>query len=127
MTSPFLERPESDWIASNELAFAIHDSYPVSPGHALVVPRRVIATWFEASRDERQAIFDLVDEVKHLLDARTPAPDGYNIGINCGEAAGQTVLHLHVHVIPRYRGDVPDPTGGVRHVIPGEGNYLAGK
>jgi diadenosine tetraphosphate (Ap4A) HIT family hydrolase len=127
MKSPFLERPESDWIASDELAFAILDSYPVSPGHALVVPRRVIATWFEASSEERQAIFDLVDEVKRLLDARTPAPDGYNIGINCGEAAGQTVMHLHVHVIPRYRGDVPDPTGGVRHVIPGKGNYLAGK
>jgi diadenosine tetraphosphate (Ap4A) HIT family hydrolase len=127
MTSPFLESPEADWIASNKLAFAIHDSYPVSPGHALVVPRRLIATWFEASKEERQAIFDLVDEVKRLLDARTPAPDGYNIGINCGEAAGQTVMHLHVHVIPRYRGDVPDPTGGVRNVIPGKGNYLAGK
>ncbi len=127
MTSPFLERPESDWIASNELAFAIEDRYPVSPGHALVVPRRLIATWFEASREERQAIFDLVDEVKRLLDAGTPPPDGYNIGINCGAAAGQTVMHLHVHVIPRYQGDVPDPTGGVRHVIPGKGNYLAGK
>jgi hypothetical protein len=85
MTSPFLERPEADWIASNELAFAIHDRYPVSPGHALVIPRRLIATWFEASREERQAIFDLVDEVKRLLDARTPPPDGYNIGINCGK------------------------------------------
>ena len=127
MTSPFLERPEADWIAGNELAFAIEDRFPVSPGHALVVPHRVIATWFEASKEERQAIFELVDEVKRLLDARTPAPDGYNIGINCGEAAGQTVMHLHVHVIPRYRGDVPDPTGGVRHVIPGKGNYLAGK
>jgi diadenosine tetraphosphate (Ap4A) HIT family hydrolase len=122
MKSPFLDRPESDRIASNELAFAIHDGYPVSPGHALVVPRRVITTWFEASREERQAIFDVVDEVKRLLDARNPAPDGYNIGINCGEAAGQTVMHLHVHVIPRYRGDVPDPTGGVRHVIPGKGS-----
>jgi len=127
MTSPFLERAESDWIASNALAFAIEDRYPVSPGHALVVPRRPIATWFEASRDERQAIFDLVDEVKQLLDARTPSPDGYNIGINSGAAAGQTVMHLHVHVIPRYQGDVPDPTGGVRHVIPGKGNYLAAK
>ncbi len=127
MTSPFLERAESDWIASNALAFAIEDRYPVSPGHALVVPRRLIATWFEASRDERQAIFDLVDEVKRLLDAGTPPPDGYNIGINSGAAAGQTVMHLHVHVIPRYQGDVPDPTGGVRHVIPGKGNYLAAK
>jgi diadenosine tetraphosphate (Ap4A) HIT family hydrolase len=127
MTSPFLERPESDWIASNELAFAIRDGYPVSPGHALVIPRRLVATWFEASAAERQAIFELVDEVKRQLDSRPPAPDGYNIGINCGAAAGQTVMHLHVHVIPRFEGDVPDPTGGVRHVIPGKGNYLAGE
>ena len=127
MTSPFLERPESDWIASNELAFAIRDGYPVSPGHALVVPRRLVATWFDATAEERQALFALVDEVKRQIDASCPAPDGYNIGINCGAAAGQTVMHLHVHVIPRYAGDVPDPTGGVRHVIPGKGNYLAGK
>jgi diadenosine tetraphosphate (Ap4A) HIT family hydrolase len=100
------ERPEADWIASTELAFAIRGSCPVGPGHALVVPCRLIATWFEASREERQAIFDLVDEVKRLLDARTPAPDGSNIDINCGEAIGQTVMHLQVHVIPRYRGDV---------------------
>jgi diadenosine tetraphosphate (Ap4A) HIT family hydrolase len=127
MTSPFLERPESDWVASNDLAFAIRDRYPVSPGHSLVVTRRPVADWFDTTREERVAIFDLVDEVKRELDGRTPPPDGYNIGINCGVTAGQTVMHLHVHVIPRYRGDVPDPTGGVRHVIPGRGNYLAGK
>lgn len=92
-------------------------------GHALVVPKRVVATWFEATREERIAIMDLIDEVKGRLDAEH-TPDGYNIGINAGEAAGQTVMHLHVHVIPRYRGDVEDPRGGVRHVIPGKGNYL---
>jgi diadenosine tetraphosphate (Ap4A) HIT family hydrolase len=127
MTSPFLERPASEWIASNDLAFAIRDAYPASPGHTLVVPRRLIPTWFDATTEERQAIFELVDEVKRQLDATDHPPDGYNIGINCGTAAGQTVMHLHVHVIPRYRGDVADPTGGVRHVIPGKGNYLAGK
>jgi diadenosine tetraphosphate (Ap4A) HIT family hydrolase len=78
-------------------------------------------------RCRRRAIFDLVDEVRKQLDAGTARPDGYNVGINVGEAAGQTVMHLHVHVIPRYRGDVADPRGGVRHVIPGKGNYLAGK
>lgn len=123
MTSPFLNIPQGSWIASNALAFAIHDRYPVSPGHALVIPRRVIATWFDATPEERTAIFALVDEVKQQLD-ETMRPDGYNIGINAGEAAGQTVMHLHVHVIPRYRGDVDDPRGGVRHVIPGKGNYL---
>jgi diadenosine tetraphosphate (Ap4A) HIT family hydrolase len=122
-TSPFLERPAREWIASNDLAFAIPDGFPVSPGHTLVVTRRVVATWFDASRYERMAILDLVDEVKALLDAREPKPDGYNIGWNVGVASGQTVAHLHVHVIPRYAGDVEDPTGGVRGIIPGKGNY----
>ncbi|WP_437952510.1 RHS repeat-associated core domain-containing protein [Sorangium sp. So ce296] len=126
MTSPFLEAPESAWVASNALAFALRDRFPVSPGHTLVVPRRLVPTWFDATADERAAIFELVDTVKRQLDAELH-PDGYNIGINAGEAAGQTVMHLHVHVIPRFRGDVDDPRGGVRHVIPGRGNYLAGR
>jgi diadenosine tetraphosphate (Ap4A) HIT family hydrolase len=125
--SPFLARPPAEWLASNSLAFAIRDAFPVSPGHALVVPRRAIANWFEATREEREALFDLVDEVRKQLDAGPTPPQGYNIGVNVGEAAGQTVRHLHVHVIPRYRGDVEDPRGGVRHVIPGQGNYLSGK
>ena len=124
MTSPFLEAPVSAWVAENALAFALEDRFPVSPGHTLVIPRRLFATWFEATPEERTALFELVDEVKRVLDERLH-PDGYNIGINAGEAAGQTVPHLHVHVIPRYRGDVDDPRGGVRHVIPGKGNYLA--
>ncbi|AUX42550.1 hypothetical protein SOCE26_039830 [Sorangium cellulosum] len=126
MASPFLEAPESSWVASNSLAFALRDRFPVSLGHTLVIPRRVVATWFEASAEERIALFDLVDVVKRQLDEEL-RPDGYNIGINAGEAAGQTVMHLHVHVIPRFRGDVDDPRGGVRHVIPGRGNYLAGR
>lgn len=124
VTSPFLAAPESSWVASNTLAFALRDRLPVSPGHTLVIPRRPIATWFDATPDERIALFALVDDVKRSLDAELQ-PDGYNIGINAGEAAGQTVMHLHVHVIPRYRGDVEDPRGGVRHVISGRGNYLA--
>ena len=123
MSSPFTEIPESDWLLSNELAFAFFDAYPVNEGHTLVVPRRVVPTWFEATEDERRSLMSLVSEVKHILDDRFD-PDGYNIGINAGEAAGQTVMHLHVHVIPRYRGDMDDPRGGVRHVIPEEGNYL---
>ena len=96
---------------------------PVSPGHTLVVTKRVVATWFDANRYEQMAILDLIDEVKAALDARDPKPDGYNIGWNVGVASGQTVAHLHVHVIPRYAGDVEDPTGGVRGIIPGKGNY----
>jgi superfamily II DNA or RNA helicase/HKD family nuclease len=87
-----------------------------------VVPRRLITSWWEATKDERADILALVDEVKHQLDTKMQ-PDGYNVGFNIGAAAGQTVGHLHIHVIPRYRGDVPDPRG-VRHVIPSKGNYL---
>jgi superfamily II DNA or RNA helicase/diadenosine tetraphosphate (Ap4A) HIT family hydrolase/HKD family nuclease/SOS-response transcriptional repressor LexA len=124
VTSPFLERPDSDHVASNALAFALRDRYPVAPGHTLVIPRRLIATWFDATRPEQLALLELVDEVKRQLDQEL-RPDGYNVGFNAGVAAGQTVLHLHVHVIPRFRGDVDDPRGGVRHVIPGKGNYVA--
>lgn len=129
--SPFLALPPTAHVARNELAFAIRDGYPVSPGHTLVIPFRHIATWFDATREEQIAILALVDEVKRQLDrgvahsdGTARVPDGYNVGFNAGEAAGQTVMHLHVHVIPRYAGDVDDPRGGVRHVIPGKGNYL---
>ena len=116
--------PPAEWIASNALAFAIHDAFPVSKGHTLVLPRRAIATWWEATAAERAAIFELVDEVKRRLDAdASPRPDGYNVGFNAGEAAGQTIFHLHVHVIPRYRGDMGDPRGGVRGVIPSKQSY----
>ena len=123
MESPFLARPREEWLASNSLAFAIRDPYPVAPGHTLIIPRRPIATWFEATREEKLAIVELLDVVKDRLDAEFH-PDGYNVGFNVGAAAGQTVMHLHVHVIPRYRGDMADPRGGVRHVIPEKGNYL---
>jgi superfamily II DNA or RNA helicase/diadenosine tetraphosphate (Ap4A) HIT family hydrolase len=120
--SPFLAIPASEWLAANHSAFVIADRFPVSPGHVLVVSRRLIATWWEATSQERADILALVDEVKRRLDAEL-RPDGYNVGFNAGAAAGQTVGHLHLHVIPRYRGDVTDPRGGVRHVIPGKGNY----
>lgn len=123
MTSPFTDVPAGDWLASNRSAFAVPDAYPVTPGHALVVPRRLISDWWQASADERLDLLALVDEVKALLDA-WHEPDGFNIGFNAGTAAGQTVDHLHIHVIPRYDGDVPDPRGGIRHVIPERGNYL---
>jgi superfamily II DNA or RNA helicase/diadenosine tetraphosphate (Ap4A) HIT family hydrolase/HKD family nuclease len=123
--SPFLEVHSSEWIVANDLAFAIYDKFPVSNGHALVISRRLIPTWFDASDVEQAAMMSLVGEVRRFLDQRLqPKPDGYNVGFNSGIAAGQTVPHLHIHVIPRYHGDVPEPTGGIRHVIPGKGNYL---
>jgi diadenosine tetraphosphate (Ap4A) HIT family hydrolase len=116
--------PNPDRIAfEHRLVLALWDAFPASPGHLLLVPRRHVATWFDASEDERAAILKALDDAKALVDARHH-PDGYNIGVNVGEAAGQTVFHLHVHLIPRYAGDVPNPRGGVRHVIPGRGNYL---
>jgi superfamily II DNA or RNA helicase/diadenosine tetraphosphate (Ap4A) HIT family hydrolase len=124
VTSPFLDIPASAWVAHNDLAFAVRDRYPVSPGHTLIIPRREVPTWFEATPGEHAALLALVAEVKQALDDELH-PHGYNVGFNAGEVAGQTVMHLHVHVIPRYRGDVEDPRGGVRHVIPGKGNYLA--
>jgi diadenosine tetraphosphate (Ap4A) HIT family hydrolase len=109
-------------VAENDLALAFRDSFPVSPGHTLVITRRHVRDWFQATRDEQVAILDLIDQVKKQLDDQLH-PDGYNIGFNAGQAAGQTIPHLHVHVIPRFEGDVDDPTGGVRLVIPDKGNY----
>jgi superfamily II DNA or RNA helicase/diadenosine tetraphosphate (Ap4A) HIT family hydrolase/SOS-response transcriptional repressor LexA len=121
--SVFLEVPEAAWVCANELAFAFRDRFPVSPGHTLIVTRRVTPDWFSATEDEQRAVLSLVSEVKRRLDEEL-APDGYNVGFNAGTAAGQTVMHLHVHVIPRFCGDMDDPRGGVRHVVPSKGNYL---
>lgn len=123
--SVFLTIGREHWVGENELAFAIRDRYPVAPGHTLIITKRVTPTWFDATSDEQRAIFEIVDQVKTDLDAEF-SPDAYNVGFNAGAAAGQTVDHLHVHVIPRYVGDMADPRGGVRHVIPHKGNYLAG-
>jgi len=101
---------------------AIRDGYPVTEGHTLVIPRRHVADWFEADPWEQAEIWRAVAEVKADLDA-TLHPDGYNVGFNAGEAAGQTVMHLHVHVIPRYQGDQHEPRGGVRGVIPEKQKY----
>ena len=100
--SPFVEVPKAEWVCANELAFAIFDSFPVSPGHVLVITRRVVPTYFDCTAAEQAAVMVLVGEVKRLLDERLdPKPDGYNVGFNAGAAAGQTVPHVHVHVIPR--------------------------
>lgn len=120
MDCPFCNH--SDVVIHNNLAIAVCDRYPVSPGHVLIIPRRHIADYFDISKDEREAVFDLVDRCRDYLDAKYN-PDGYNIGINCGEAAGQTIFHVHIHLIPRYRGDIDNPRGGVRGVITGKRIY----
>ena len=109
-------------ILQNELAFVIYDKYPVNPGHALILPKRHIASFFEANPDEVTAMLALLNEMRQRTDASL-APDGYNIGVNIGEAAGQTVKHVHVHLIPRFHGDMENPRGGVRGVIPAKQSY----
>lgn len=109
-------------VLRNDLAYARWDGYPVSPGHMLIIPFRHVASFFDASTQERRAFFALLDEAQALLN-RERSPDGYNLGLNIGAAAGQTVMHCHLHVIPRYRGDHSDPRGGVRWVLPGKAAY----
>ncbi len=106
----------------NELAYALTDTNPVSPGHCLIVPRRHVAEFFDATKEEKLAIFDLIDEMKAIIDKKHN-PDGYNIGVNIGKAAGQSVPHIHIHMMPRYTGDIENPRGGVRGVIPAKQKY----
>lgn len=113
----FCQLPKETIIAENELAVAIFDKFPVNPGHTLIIPKRHFADFFKATREEIGAIYDLLQEVKRILEAQFK-PDGYNVGINAGRVAGQTIMHLHVHVIPRYQGDVDRPRGGIRNLKP---------
>jgi len=123
MLCPFCALDVRVEVLSAPLVFAVRDLNPVSPGHTLIVTRRHVPSWFEASTSEQHAILAAIETLKGQLDDEH-APDGYNVGFNAGAAAGQTVMHLHVHVIPRFAGDMDDPRGGVRHVIPGRGNTL---
>ncbi len=122
---PFCAIHESRVFHAGEAVIGLWDAFPVNPGHALLVPRRHVATWFDASAEERAELMAAVDIARTTIEAEHE-PDGYNIGINVGEAGGQTVGHLHVHVIPRYAGDVEDPRGGVRWVVPGKAAYWEG-
>ena len=119
---PFCTLPPERIIDSNDLALVIRDGYPVSPGHTLVIPKRHIGSWFEITPEEQSAMLDLLGRAKAVLEEEFK-PDGYNIGINDGPTAGQTVPHLHMHLIPRYKGDLEDPRGGVRWIIPEKAKY----
>jgi diadenosine tetraphosphate (Ap4A) HIT family hydrolase len=121
---PFCKADAEEMVIQNKLWFAWWSKYPVSPGHLLLITFRHIASYFDATQHEKQRLIQILDEAKHLLDEKHH-PDGYNIGINVGEAAGQTVMHLHVHLIPRYRGDVSHHEGGVRGVIPSKQQYVS--
>lgn len=119
---PFCNVPGEEVIRSNDLAIARFDKFPVSTGHTLIIPVRHIQDIDEASDVEQKALWKLLQEVKTLSENEY-APDGFNIGINLGAAAGQSIPHLHIHLIPRYKGDMPEPLGGVRGVIPQKQKY----
>jgi len=119
---PFCAYDPADIILTNGYSMAIYDGFPVSPGHSLIVPKRHIASFFEATPGERAALFDMLAEMRGLL-LEEYDPDGFNIGINDGTTAGQTVPHLHIHLIPRYAGDMADPRGGVRWIFPEKAIY----
>jgi diadenosine tetraphosphate (Ap4A) HIT family hydrolase len=113
---------QSDHLAANAFAVAFLDAFPLNPGHTLIVPRRHVAGLFELSSEELAALWALLPVAKQVIDAQH-APPAYNVGANVGTAAGQTVAHVHVHLIPRFPGDVPDPRGGVRWVVPSRAAY----
>lgn len=123
---PFCTLPAARIVLRNDSALVIRDAYPVSPGHSLVIPVRHVASFFDTTPGERTAMLALLDATKHQLQVEFD-PTGYNIGVNDGAAAGQTVGHLHIHLIPRYPGDQPDPRGGVRWVIPEKADYWTGR
>lgn len=122
----FCERMTTgDLVAENTLAAAFFDAFPLSPGHCLAVPRRHESDFLALSPEEQAAVWALVPAVRNRIE-RDRTPDGYNLGVNIGEPAGQTIGHAHLHVIPRYWGDTPDPRGGMRLVIPARARYWAG-
>jgi diadenosine tetraphosphate (Ap4A) HIT family hydrolase len=111
-------------LAEDNLFVVVSDKYPVSPGHSLIIVKRVVARFQELTADERARLMTWVDWcIAHLDRTLQPPPDGFNVGLNDGTAAGQTIPQLHVHVIPRYQGDVSDPRGGVRSVVPNKARY----
>ncbi len=118
----FCENHDKTKIYDDLQIYAIYDRYPVSQGHVLIIPKRHVEDYFSLTQTENNAIFKAINQIKNHLDEKFH-PDGYNIGINNGSAAGQSIFHLHIHLIPRYQGDVASPRGGVRGVIPNKQNY----
>lgn len=114
---PFCNPSTTDMVLRNPLFYARYDRYPVSKGHLLIIPFRHVADFFQLTDAERSAAFELVWQARSKLDLEL-RPDGYNVGVNVGQIAGQTVMHVHIHLIPRYQGDMEQPEGGVRGVIP---------
>jgi ATP adenylyltransferase len=120
---PFCEMPKHNLVAETELAYAVRDAFPVTTLHTLVIPKRHVRGYFELGQPELNACYRLLEEQKQAIKQADSSVEGFNIGVNDGVVAGQTVFHCHVHLIPRRKGDVEDPTGGIRNVVPGKGAY----
>lgn len=118
----FCDPPPESILKRFQHCFALQDAYPISPGHLLIIPYEHVETWFHAPEWVQKDMYQALEVMKKTLDHERE-PDGFNIGMNCHEAAGQSVMHLHMHLIPRYQGDVKDPKGGIRGVIPGKQKY----
>jgi len=116
--------PPERVIVTNDLAYALRDGFPVTPFHALVIPKRHVLDYFSLAADELLACDALIRRVREMVQAQDTSVEGFNIGMNVGETAGQTISHCHFHVIPRRSDDVANPRGGIRNVIPGKGDYL---
>jgi len=122
--SVFLDIPQDQYLLRSEHFFVVEDAFPVSPGHCLIVSCEPRADYFELDKVERHELTELIHRVRACIE-QDHSPDAYNIGMNCGRIAGQTVMHFHCHVIPRYAGDMKSPEGGVRHCVAGKGHYQA--
>lgn len=120
--SVFMDIPPDMHVLQGKHFFVIKDGFPVSPGHCLIVSCKSRADFFDLNQDERSELSELILEVRKWIE-QNYSPDGYNIGMNCGQTAGQTVMHFHCHVIPRYSGDMENPEGGIRHCVLGKGHY----
>lgn len=120
--SVFLNIPEDRIIYRGKYFFMIFDAYPVSKNHLLIISNNLREDFFSLSEEEQSDLTVMINKAKQIIE-KDIKPDGYNIGMNCGEASGQTVMHFHCHVIPRFNGDVENPRGGIRHCIMGKGYY----
>jgi len=119
---PFSNLSEELILQSTEYFSIVEDKYPVSPNHLLIISNRPVADYFELNKAEKEDLINAIDLAKSHIESISK-PDGYNLGMNCGSAAGQTIFHFHLHVIPRFIGDMENPRGGVRHCVEGKGDY----
>ena len=123
---PFCNPPDSNVWHSNDKGIVLWDGFPVAEGHSLIVPTTHVASLFDLASEDQQSLWQMASEVREILTKKL-SPDGFNVGLNDGVAAGQTIMHAHIHVVPRWAGDVADPRGGVRWVLPEKACYWGAK